>query len=503
MRDKNIEKKYKIIFENAGIPIYTISKDGRILEANKAAAELFETDLDNLIGKKIEDFYFNKDDRKAFLERLKKEKRLTNYHIKFKTAKNKIIDVFANVVLWDEEDESDILHYGTFINITDILNLSQKIKNLRLAKYNTNLAKNYLSDLNKNLLKLLELNSLSQLKDKDDIYLTESEQILEKQLNTLNKYKSLFPDEDVIKKEIDIVNFILEHNKLFKEMLPENIKINFSINSGKAVILADYTQLLQIFTSIIINSAEAIAEKNGEKGEIKITVNEKYIENSTNLDNGNYVEIIIEDNGIGIKETDIPKLFAGGFTTKYKKAKGLSLPVIKSIVSFYGGDITIESTYNVGTKVTILLPLANYEKEENIFNESAFLKDVDNQKTIFFVDDDDILREAFALNLQNSGFNVIEAGSPNEALEKLNDYYPLIDIALIDVKMPGMSGGNLYNEIIKRFGHLPVIFISGYKDTEEIRNLKKNYSFIHKPFSTDDLVREINKNLSVDDKWKK
>ncbi|MBC7196810.1 MAG: response regulator, partial [Deferribacterales bacterium] len=89
------------------------------------------------------------------------------------------------------------------------------------------------------------------------------------------------------------------------------------------------------------------------------------------------------------------------------------------------------------------------------------------------------------------------------AHEKLKEYFPLIDIAVIDIKMPGMTGGKLYETIKERYGHLPAIFISGYENDDEIKDIKNNFSFLKKPFSSDDLVNEINKNLKVDNKWMK
>jgi len=502
MCNKNIEKKYKIIFENAGIPIYTISKDGKILEANKAAAELFETDLNNLIGKKIEDFYFNIDDRKVFLEALQKNKKLKNYHIKFKTAKNKIIDVLANVEMWDDED-SEILHQGTLVNITDLIGLTNKLKNLELMKYNAQLIRNLISDMKDKLTELLVINDLLQMTHNGNAYLIKSESLLENMSKLIGKYENLFPDDNITREKIDLANFLLEHKKLFKEIFSESLNITLVLNTENATIMSDYTQILQIFTSILQNSAEAIMAKGEEKGKIEIILNEKDIKGHTYLSDGKYIEIIIKDNGIGIKEDNLQNIFSVEYTAKAGKGKGLSLPVILSIINALNGDIKIESIYGVGTTVTILLPVLNNEEKNEHFDELELFDELDSNKTVFFVDDDDIIREAFAANLERKGFNVIQSNNPQDALEKLKEYFPLIDIAVIDIKMPGMTGGKLYETIKERYGHLPAIFISGYENDDEIKDIKNNFSFLKKPFSSDDLVNEINKNLKVDNKWMK
>ncbi|MBZ4642474.1 MAG: sensor hybrid histidine kinase [Deferribacteraceae bacterium] len=495
-------KKYKIIFETSGIPIYTVSKDERLLEANQALAEIMQTDLENLIGKPVENFYLNKDDRKKFLEDLQKYKKLRNYRLKFKTLKNKIITVLANVQLWDDEN-SEIMHHGVLIDITDVLNLHEKVSAIENLETNNKLLKNFIKDLKDGFTERLGLVDLLLIDYPDNEKLYRLESGIEKSLNQINRFESLFPDENVLVSDIELNSFIIEHKKLFDELIPDNITISVTTTSSDLNIKGDYTRVLQIFTGIIQNAAEAIEKKGIEKGKINITLSKIDLTNHPYLPDGKYAEIVISDNGIGIKEENINKIFSPDFSTKSNKGLGLGLTAIFSTLKEYKGDITVNSKEGEGAEFTIYLPLSDKSAENTDINESEFLNEISNSITIFFVDDDDFIRSGVSANLEREGFNVIQSDSPRDALSKLEEYFPLIDIMILDVKMAGMSGGKLYETIKEKFGQIPAIFISGYSDDEEILRLKQNFTFLKKPFTTKDLVREIHKVINAGDEWMK
>jgi len=131
-------------------------------------------------------------------------------------------------------------------------------------------------------------------------------------------------------------------------LIKRNIKIQKNYkNSSK--LLCDKAQIIQLISNFIKNSYEAIEEKDINEGLIKIT---------TDLTDDNFV-LEIYDNGTGIKETTLEKLFEFGYSTKkeYGSGSGFGLHSCKNIVEKYGGNIKIESVYELYTKFIVTIPL--------------------------------------------------------------------------------------------------------------------------------------------------
>ncbi|MGC8869382.1 MAG: sensor histidine kinase, partial [Sulfurihydrogenibium sp.] len=112
--------------------------------------------------------------------------------------------------------------------------------------------------------------------------------------------------------------------------------------------LIDANLMKQVLVNLVLNSIEAINEKNHQNGLIKITT--KYLQDRKKI------IITVEDNGIGIKEEDKSKIFKPFFTTK-PKGTGLGLPMVYKIIFLHGGTVNVESVYGKYTKFTIEIPV--------------------------------------------------------------------------------------------------------------------------------------------------
>ena len=153
----------------------------------------------------------------------------------------------------------------------------------------------------------------------------------------------------------DITNIADEVLEIYdSSLIKRNIKVQKSY-TDKPQILCDKAQIIQLISNFIKNSYEAIEEKDMKEGLIKIS---SYIK-----DNNFFIELY--DNGIGIKENNLNKLFEFGYSTKKENGSGsgFGLHSCKNIVEKYGGTINVESTYELYTKFIISIPLKkdNYE----------------------------------------------------------------------------------------------------------------------------------------------
>ena len=147
----------------------------------------------------------------------------------------------------------------------------------------------------------------------------------------------------------DITNIADEVLEIYdSSLIKRNIKVQKSY-TDKPQILCDKAQIIQLISNFIKNSYEAIEEKDMKEGLIKIS---SYIK-----DNNFFIELY--DNGIGIKENNLNKLFEFGYSTKKENGSGsgFGLHSCKNIVEKYGGTINVESTYELYTKFIISIPL--------------------------------------------------------------------------------------------------------------------------------------------------
>lgn len=479
-------QKYANIFENSGVPIFTVNKNGYFEDINEDLCRLFEGSKDDILKKPVSDYYVNPEERRLFLKELQENKILRSYHIKMKSLKGKTLNLIISTKLWPE-DKSNIMHHGIAIDASEILYLRNKLINLEKYSYLTEVTKKIGGDISKSLDKILEIidEMIMKSKNTDENYgnFLKIESLAENALEIASGYSA--DSKNVYKpEEIEICSFITKDVGSLADFIPENIKIETELKNQEILVISDFTDILKIINGVVMNAVEAFG-KNG--GDIKITVERvSYPDESS----GNkYASITVTDNAGGMDEETLSRIFEPFFTTK-ENSKGMGLKNILSILKKMKGEIFIESKINGGTKVKILIPVS----EDKMLQTELDLDISENQK-ILFVDDDDFLREAVSEKLRNLNFNVSEAGCGKEAIQKLRSTY--FDILILDMMMPDMTGWEVYKQALEIWGHLPVIFVSGYTEFEHLDYLKNIYKFISKPFKISELVSAINDETKV------
>jgi len=256
----------------------------------------------------------------------------------------------------------------------------------------------------------------------------------------------------------------------------------------------DKGQVSQVIQNVIMNSSQAMKEG----GRINVKVENYTISNSNHiwLEDGQYLKIEIADNGPGISEEHLKKIFEPYFTTKDQN-HGLGLSICHSIVRRHGGDIEVSSELGQGAVFTVYLP-ATQQKVERI--EKAKVNFKGNGEKILFMDDEEMLRE-FAANLFASfGYHCdcfADGASAIEAFKAAMEQNSPYNLVVTDLTVPGGVGGEVViQEILKSDPAAKVIVSSGYS-THPIMSNYQSYGFkgvILKPFEIDKfflIVKEI------------
>jgi CheY-like chemotaxis protein len=205
------------------------------------------------------------------------------------------------------------------------------------------------------------------------------------------------------------------------------------------------------------------------------------------------------DTGTGITPDVVPHIFEPFFTTKETgKGTGLGLATVFGIVKQHGGAIQVESTMQLGTAFTILLPA-----DERVADPSSAEDAADAPKggseTILLVEDEPSLRILTRIILERAGYRVLEAANGPEATQSWGTVDGAVDLLLTDIVMPeGISGPELAAKLRVHRPKLKVIFTSGYSAEVAGRelSLQTGQNFIQKPCSTARLLGAVR--LSLD-----
>ena len=302
-----------------------------------------------------------------------------------------------------------------------------------------------------------------------------------------------------VKKLIDLNQLIRDASELF---LPQsNISYEYSMSDNPFSVEADETQIMQVLHNVMINAKEAMPQG----GTVEISTSNATIifEADRSLPAGRYIKIAIKDNGVGIKEADLPKIFDPYFTTKKlgtKKGMGLGLTVAYSIIRRHNGHIRVDSIPGKGTTVSVYLPIFT--------GDSAI---VDNQRgasrryraKILFMDDQQYIRDSACQFVAHIGYNAVPASNGTEAIalytKALHSDEPFDAVVLNLTIEKGMGGA-------EAFRHLRAInpgiigLICGGNTTDPVIARYSDYGFkgaIIKPFKLEVLQEMLAKIVPI------
>ncbi len=299
-----------------------------------------------------------------------------------------------------------------------------------------------------------------------------------------------------VKKEVNVVQLISDIVSSLQKH--EGIKIEIKANQKAPLTYADEQQLKHVFKNIVENSIEAI-EKSGE---INITLDYREFKRDTVFDGifikkGEYVEIVIEDNGIGISDEYTSKAFEPYFTTKNGKT-GLGLSISYSIVKRHGGFITLKSRKGKGTVVNIYLPAVESKKEKKIKKVNV----EDKKVKILIMDDEEFVRAVFEDFLKEFGYDVKSTSKGEDAIKEYviaKEKGEPFDFVILDLTIPnGLGGKETMEELLRIDPSVKAIVTSGYFDSPVMANYSE-YGFkaaLKKPFVIDELKEVIKKVLA-------
>ncbi len=289
------------------------------------------------------------------------------------------------------------------------------------------------------------------------------------------------------RKEIVMPNLLLnEVVKVVSQTFPAGIQIEENVQDSLHSILGNGTEIYQILLNLCVNAKEAI----NKKGKIilsakNILVDDSNVTSFPLLDRGKYVQFSVSDNGSGINEEHLSRIFDPYFSTKQKETgSGLGLYVTYGIIKAHKGYVDVTSKKDIGTTFDVFLP---------VFEPQKIAKKEVKNKIIMLADDEEMLSELLSEMLESTGYYVIKVRTGEEVLKVLTEELK-IDLLIIDYNMPGMNGLECIAELRKLNFNVPVILSSGSLqfDDSELKKFKVNSKLL-KPYEFETMLETIKK----------
>ena len=299
---------------------------------------------------------------------------------------------------------------------------------------------------------------------------------------------------------IDVRDTLGELTHLLNRLVGERVTLTLVHDPDLYAIRADKRQLEQVIMNLVVNARDAMREG----GEIRIetearTLTEEYRRDRAVVAPGDYVIVRVTDDGAGIPEENLAKIFEPFFSTKRSgEGTGLGLSTAYGIVKQSGGFIFADSVVGSGTTFTLFLPAYTGPSTEAAPTPPAKAAPVAETGGVVLLVEDEAPVRAFASRaLQMRGYTVIEAENAEEALHALEDDALKVDVFVTDVSMPGMDGPSWVREALRDRPDARVVFVSGYAEESfaEAQSQIPNSVFLPKPFSLNDLTATVHQQI--------
>jgi len=505
IRLKESESRFKELFDS--------SKDGQIimtdifLEVNDRMAEIFSCEKKDLIGKHPADFSpkIQPDGSSSIV----KSNTLINMalsgveqefywqHIDIKGRPIDTIVHLKKIVLGGKDyllatvrDISEQIAYEKIKRILD-----DKISLLNKAESLSNLIPGVVHDVNNALMMVYE--NIDALK-RDLSNHPNFQQLsisIEKIKGLINSLNYIITNKDESPQIFDLNNIVEETIKWLRPHRRKNLEITYKPDMSIPQITGFPLRIQQAIMNFIINSIEAIGNRDGM---IRVTTGKKMYNSkilaqnrlNTDLTEGEYVFARIEDNGCGMSRETMQKIFEPFFTTK-SYGRGLGMVSAKNSIEAHNGGLIVESEEGRGTTFEILLPLTTEAKRE-LGKEGSPHRITG--KNILVVDSDTSIQNIVLRMISSMNHQGIAAENLKKGIEIIKEKKGDFCLILIDIDTIDINDKDIISEIHNISRDIKIAFVGNYYIQRLIEQLFRDIRvyFLKKPFTTDDLERLLN-----------
>jgi len=478
-------------------------QSGYMAECNDAMARMYGRDAaEDLIGKKLSEFLILRDPvTMNFMENfIRGGYRITDQESVEMDAHGQK-RIFRNTMVGTIVDGFWVRTWGITRDVTERLHLEEQLRNAQQLEAIGRLAGGIAHDFN-NILSIImghgELLLATANLDADGRNGVDQIRRAADRAASLTQQLLAFSRRQVLQPRVlDLNETVSSVQKMLTRVIGEDIELIASLSPTPMTVRADPGQLEQVLMNLAVNARDAMPQG----GKIIMETSQVTIEPEEALDPdlppGRYVVLRVTDTGLGMDQVTLSHVFEPFFTTKpMGKGTGLGLATVYGIVKQSGGSIQVESEADRGTGFRIYLPAV--DGESGIPIERAGSQAVERgSETILVTEDEPDLRELTKIFLEGYGYRVLQAASAEEALKISENFGEQIHLLLTDVIMPGMSGRQLAEKILKKRPETKIVYMTGYTDDMVVQHkvLEPGVQLLQKPFTKVELAQKVRATL--------
>jgi two-component system cell cycle sensor histidine kinase/response regulator CckA len=304
-----------------------------------------------------------------------------------------------------------------------------------------------------------------------------------------------FSRKQVVQVEVlDVADTIRGMEQMLRRVIGEDIVFTVSVPGDLGHVRADRSQVEQVLMNLVVNARDAMPKggtlRIGASNVTRAGVDRRAGPLRTE---DSWVVLTVADDGAGMSEETLGHIFEPFFTTKPKgKGTGLGLATTYAIVQQAGGFTEVASEPGSGTTFRVFLPrVKEIQQPWRARSDVRRVPIARGSETILLVEDEALVRKLASDVLAGRGYTVLSAASGAEALALAEANADVIALVVSDVVMPGMSGPEMAALLAARGLPFPVLYMSGYAESDSGGLLPAGAPLLQKPFSPDALARRV------------
>jgi two-component system cell cycle sensor histidine kinase/response regulator CckA len=506
---KKSEEKYRTLVENLNIGVYrsTAGLNGKFISVNPVFVKMFGyKSADELMKIPISKHCASSAKFVEFDDKLKKRRYVKNEVIELnKKNGDTFWGSFTSTAQYDNIGKIKWID-GVLEDITETTKIKKEKEKLQILLLQSQkmeslgrLAGGVAHEFNNMLTAIIGFTDLVLMQlDEDSPLRAELKSILEvskKGSSISNQLLTFSHRRKVQFNHVNINEHIKEIEKNFHHIIGENIGMQLSFDPNLKKIETDKDLFEQLIINLVINAKEAMPE--GGELTIKtenITITKKECSDKPDAYEGEFVRLSIIDNGIGLSQEIMHRMFEPFFCNKISgEGLGLGLSVVYGIVKQHNGWLDIKTKRERGTTFMVYFPTTSSEVQNNNVQITLPFNVKTRGENILIVEDEPIVLELTAKILRTNGFVVFEAKNPIEALDIFEKEGRNFKLAVCDIVMPYENGTQLAQKLLSRKPDLKIIFTSGYSEdrSHRLSIIKNGFPFLQKPFTPSDLLLTV------------
>jgi PAS domain S-box-containing protein len=463
---KQSEIRYQVLFETAATAMGIFEEDTTIALVNTEFEKLSGYSKDEIQGKIKWTEFISKEDLKNMdnynrLRRVDPESAPKNYEFTFIDRLGNIKNAFISIAMIPGTKRS----VASILDLTEKKNLEYQFQHAQKMEAIGTLAGGIAHDFN-NLLMAIQGNISMMYTDIDSTHphynrLKNIEQCIQSGSELTSQLLGFARGGKYETKPTDISALVTSTSDMFGSTKKE-IKIYRKYQDDIWSVDIDRGQIEQVFLNIYVNAWQAMLGG----GEIyletaNVNLDENYVK-PYNVASGRYVKVSVTDTGVGMDQATRQKVFDPFFTTKdISKGAGLGLASAYGIIKNHKGIINVYSEKGSGTTINIYLPISKTAIKDHVIKTRGE-KIVRGHEIILLIDDEEMILEVSKDILKQLGYEVLFAKSGKEAIDIFKKHKDIIDLVILDMIMPDMSGGETYDALKEIKTDVKVLLSTGY-----------------------------------------